>query len=75
MPLYQVNQIALAEQQRIKNDLSLTAEEREKALQHVLQEQQKSMRQILGDKPVSSLPPRSTDEDIGPPLPEELPRP
>lgn len=56
LPVYQVNQLALAQQQRIQNDRSLTQEDRARALQQVQEEQQKSIQVILAAKGASRRP-------------------
>jgi hypothetical protein len=71
LPLFQVNQLSLAEQQRINNDPSLSQDEKEQALLAVRQAQQKSIRQILGAA-VNSTP---APPNPLPPLPEQYPRP
>ncbi len=50
LPLYQINQATELEKQRILNDLTLTEDEQEAALQDVQREQKKSLRKILGDE-------------------------
>lgn len=47
LPMYQVNQLALTEQQRIRNDLTLTAEERDQALKTVQKDQELSLQKLL----------------------------
>ena len=72
MPIYQVNQLALAEQQRIKNDPTLTIDEREDALDSLRAQKNKSVRMILDRKtPPPETPPASTPSQY-PPVPWQL---
>ena len=67
LPVYQVNQLALAQQQRIQNDRSLTQEDRARAMQQVQEDQQKSIQVILAAKGGSR---RSNESSAAfPPLP------
>jgi len=68
LPMYQVNQLALTEQQRIKNDLTLSPEERDEALKNVQKDQELSLRKIvfLRSQPDGKTNPPSADM---PPLP------
>jgi hypothetical protein len=50
VPVYQINQATNAERQRIRNDQSLTPEQREAAIETVLVQQKESLRKILGDQ-------------------------
>jgi hypothetical protein len=47
LPMYQVNQLALKEQQRIKNDLTLSDVEREEALKMIATDQEQSLQKIM----------------------------
>ena len=67
LPVYQVNQLALAQQQRIQNDRSLSQEDRAKALQQVQDEQQKSIQVILTAKGASRRP--NEAPSVLPPMP------
>ncbi|MCL5098795.1 MAG: DUF1542 domain-containing protein [Candidatus Omnitrophica bacterium] len=67
MPIYQINQATAAERQRIKNDPTLTDDEREKELLQVQQDQQKSIRQLLAAKGQSASQPQASN--VTPPMP------
>jgi hypothetical protein len=47
MPIYQINQASELERQRIRNDLTLTDEERDAALEIIQEEQDESLQRIL----------------------------
>lgn len=67
MPIFQINQLALKEEQRIKNDLTLSSEEREKALASIRTDQQNSIKTLL-----EARSPRKTNAPVAsdfPPLP------
>lgn len=49
LPLFQVNQAAEEERQRIQSDPNLSLEERALALANMVRQQQESLRRILGD--------------------------
>jgi len=57
IPMYRINQLTQQEKQRISADRRLTAEQRAEALRTVDQQQQRSLRQILGDFSEPELPP------------------
>lgn len=48
LPIYQINQAAEVERQRISNDTSMTSEQRASAMATTLTQQQESLRKILG---------------------------
>lgn len=78
MPVYQINQATLAEQQRINNDPSLTPDQKEQALLAARLEQQQSIRRVLNPAaypptPQAATPP--TPRPPFPPLPPNWPRP
>jgi hypothetical protein len=50
IPLYEVNRVTEQERQRIRNDATLTAEQRAQALQAVQAAQQTSWRRLLGEE-------------------------
>jgi uncharacterized protein YdcH (DUF465 family) len=50
LPVFQINQAAELERQRIRNDSSLTFEEQASALATTLTQQQESLRRVLGNK-------------------------
>lgn len=66
MPMYQINQLALKEQQRIKNDLTLSDAEREEALKMVKSDQEQSLKKVLT---LRSQPESKTNAQNMPPLP------
>jgi hypothetical protein len=47
LPMYQVNQLAIKEQQRIKNDRTLSSEERDEALKVIQKDQELSLQKII----------------------------
>ncbi len=50
LPMYEVNRASEAERERIRKNATLTTEEREEALAAVQKEQDKSLRQLLGEE-------------------------
>jgi len=50
LPMYQINQLAMTEQQRIKNDLTLTTEERDAALKTIQKDQELSLQKVIALK-------------------------
>lgn len=71
LPVYEVNRLAAAAQAQIKNDTSLSIEERERALQLISEDQKKSIRSILGNLPAEK--PGAPPNQGGPPMPEGSP--
>lgn len=51
LPMYQINQLAQAEQQRIKNDLTLSADERDEALKIIQKDQERSLQKVMSLRP------------------------
>lgn len=49
-PLYEINRIVKSEEQRIRNDTSMTPEQKEAELQNARQAQISAIRQLLGDE-------------------------
>jgi hypothetical protein len=74
LPVYQVNQLSLTAERRIQNDPTLTAQERQKALELVRQEQRKSIQQILRNQPQPTATEAPASEDnptVYPPMPTD----
>jgi hypothetical protein len=69
LSLYEINQLAVQERQRIKNDPNLSNEEREHALLQLQLDREKSTEQLLANKPAAreeAVP----EEEIMPPMPQ-----
>ncbi len=71
LPIYQVNQLSLAEQLRINTDPTLSPEERDRALEDLRSQRDTSVRLLLNGQPAPELP---TVTNM-PPLPEGMPHP
>ncbi len=75
LPVYQVNQLTVVEQLRIKNDPTLSSEEKDQALALVRQEKDRSIRLILGNKPQAGYTSKPVAAETSPPMPDGYPRP